>query len=459
MHQTPFSTTAKGFQTTTTIYSVNNKDGDEMIVEIASTLAFGGLAGYSYVKSNGNKPVKSDSDKILKIFNNAGLNKGGETIRILRKEEIDNGMMYVFQLPLGLGSDEITSKKKVLEDGLNTRSRLTEIHFRDIKNIKHLKWDKTILKQLKKIFTKTQMINKEVEIEFDGTLRLKVYDSPQDEKIPWEETMLQPGTWKVLIGKKRAELIYHDFDKTKHLIIAGVPGSGKSVVMKLIITSLILSQPDNVSFSLIDLKGGPAFARFKDCKQVENFAVNNKEALDVLKKVEADMERVYRDVLVAKGFEDITEAGIKERHFLVIDEAADLAGDKEAVEILTNIVRKGRGSGHYVVYATQYPTVQTVASQIKRNIKARLTYVLDSAIASNAVLDTNGAEDLPETPGRGIYKVAKMKHFQTVLIENSEIEKQIKPYINIKPRKEEEHAKTDIEGTKDGKHSLEFKTL
>ena len=436
-----------------------------MIVEIASTLAFGGLAGFSYVKSNGKKSVKSDSDKILKIFNNAGLSKGGETIRIIRKEEIDNGMMYVFQIPLGLGSEDIFRKKSVIEDGLNTRSRESEIHFKDIKKLKDLKWDTTILKQLKRIFTKTKMLNKEVEIEYDGMLKVKVFEGPMDEKIPWNEEMLQPGTWKVLIGKKRAELIYHDFDKTKHLIIAGVPGSGKSVVMKLIITSLILSQPDNVTFSLIDLKGGPAFSRFKDCKQVVNFAIDNKQAVKVLEKVEEDMERVYQDVLVAKGYEDITEAGIKERHFLIIDEAADLAGDKYAVEILTNIVRKGRGSGHYVVYATQYPTVQTVASQIKRNIPARLTYVLDSAIASNAVLDTNGAENLPDDiPGRGIYKVAKMNHFQTILIKNTEIVKQVAPYINIKPRKEEINGTTKTgsnytETSENGKHPLEFKAI
>lgn len=430
-----------------------------MLVEIASTIAFGGLAGYSFMKSNGNAPTKSDSKKILKIFQNAGLNKGGETIRIIRTEEIDNGKMYVFQIPLGLGSEDIFSKKGIIEDGLNTRSRENEISFKDIKKLKELKWDLTIFDQLKKIFTKTKMINKEVEIEFDGMLKIKVFDSPMDKEIKWNEEMLKPGTWKVLIGKKRTELIYHDFDKTKHLIIAGVPGSGKSVVMKLIITSLILSQPDNVTFSLIDLKGGPAFARFKDCKQVENFAIDNKQAVKVLEKVEEDMERVYRDVLVAKGYEDITEAGVKERHFLVIDEAADLAGDGKAVEILTNIVRKGRGSGHYVIYSTQYPTTQTVASQIKRNIPARLTYVLDSAIASNAVLDTNGAEDLPDDiPGRGIYKVAKMREFQTILIKNTEIDKQIKPYINIKPRKEEgngiEKGSNNTEGAEDGKHSL-----
>lgn len=434
-----------------------------MLVEIVSTAAFAGLGGYAFIKKNGNPSVKSDSQKILKIFNNAGLNKGGETIRIIRTEEIDNGKMYVFQIPLGLGSEDIFNKKGIIEDGLNTRSRENEISFKDIKKLKTLKWDLTIFDQLKKIFTKTKMINKEVEIEFDGMLKVKVFEGPMDDEIPWNEQMLQPGTWKVLIGKKRNEIIYHDFDKTKHLIIAGVPGSGKSVVMKLIITSLILSQPDNVTFSLIDLKGGPAFARFKDCKQVENFAVDNEGAMEVLKKVEKDMERVYQDVLVAKGYEDITEAKIKERHFLVIDEAADLAGEGKAVEILTNIVRKGRGSGHYVIYATQYPTVQTVASQIKRNIPARLTYVLDSAIASSAVLDSSGAEDLPEIPGRGIYKMAKQSIIQTPFISNPEIDKQIKPYINIKTREENENGaekgSNNVKKSEDGKHSLEFKKV
>ncbi|KYC61214.1 hypothetical protein B4100_3314 [Heyndrickxia coagulans] len=50
----------------------------------------------------------------------------------------------------------------------------------------------------------------------------------------------------------------------KHLILARTTGFGKSVIMKSLITSLILQKPDDVEFSLIDLTGGPAFARFKN---------------------------------------------------------------------------------------------------------------------------------------------------------------------------------------------------
>jgi S-DNA-T family DNA segregation ATPase FtsK/SpoIIIE len=290
-------------------------------------------------------------------------------------------------------------------------------------------------------------------------LRIKVYNEQMDNKIDWAESMLKPGTYSVVIGATRDGLIYHDFDKSKHLIIAGVPGSGKSVVMKMIIISLVLSNPNNVVFSLIDLKGGPAFARFRNTKQVKNLGVDNEQAKSILRDVKEEMDNIYKNVLVPNGYEDVSEAGIKKRHFIIVDEAADLASDKEAVELLTDIVRKGRGSGHYVIYATQYPTVQTVASQIKRNIPARLTYVLDSAIASNAVLDTNGAEELPEIPGRGIYKMVKSQIIQTPFISNKDIETLIKPHVIIQARKDGQHGQNGGQATTDRKHSIEFKKI
>ncbi|WP_051591051.1 FtsK/SpoIIIE domain-containing protein [Bacillus sp. UNC438CL73TsuS30] len=166
---------------------------------------------------------------------------------------------------------------------------------------------------------------------------------------------MKKNTWSIAIGTDRTETFYHDFDKRKHLIIAGATGFGKSVIMKIIITSLILSKPNDVLFSLIDLKGGPAFARFKNCKQVVNFGVDNKDALKILIDVQKKMNQDYKKI-VDVGFEDVTEAGINERHFLVTDEAADLADDNTSMEILTDIVRKGRGAGYYVIYATQYPS-------------------------------------------------------------------------------------------------------
>ncbi|MGE7650459.1 FtsK/SpoIIIE domain-containing protein [Peribacillus frigoritolerans] len=425
-----------------------------MIFETLSTIAFGSLAGYAYFKSEG--PVTNDSNKILKIFNNAGFKikegKVTKTIRILRKKKIKGGMEYVFQLPLGQSSREIIAHKHVLEDGVNTRATTLKFNPRDLFNVK---LDKTVLKQIKAILTEKEIVKKEMDIEADGgVLKIRVYNGPMDKKIIWNESMLKPDTWAVIVGQTRHETFYHDFDARKHLILAGATGGGKSVVNKLIITSLMLSKPDDVIFSLIDLKGGPAFARFKDCRQVKHFGINNKDAYDILQKVQADMERMYEEVLVPNGFEDVTEAGIKERHFIIIDEAADLVDHGPAMDILTDIVRKGRGAGFYVIYATQYPSAQAIPMQIKRNVPARLCFVLDSTSGSMTVLDAPGAEDLPEIPGRGIYKGIKQNVIQAPLLTNTKIEELIKPFKIIK--KDDEHATEPEKPRKNTKHTIEF---
>lgn len=419
-----------------------------MIFEVVSTAVLGGLAIKAHLSKNG---AGNDSKKLNKIFALSGLNvKDGKetfTTQLLKKRNYEWGAEYRYRIPLGKSFNDYLTKKGVIEAGINSRRVKVELG-----DLKDLKLDRNIISNIKGLYKKKLTHRKEIELVDDGVLVIKVYNEPMTSKVSWNEEMLKPSTWSVPIGVTRDSVIYHDFDKTKHLIIAGVPGSGKSVAMKSIITSLILQQSDNVSFSLIDLKGGPAFARFKNVKQVKHLGINNEEALEILKEVQEDMERMYQEVLVPKGYEDITEAGIKERHFIVIDEAADLADDNKAVEILTDIVRKGRGSGHYVIYATQYPTTQTVASQIKRNIPARLTYVLDSTIASNAVLDTTGAESLPEIPGRGIYKMVKQQIIQTPFISNKEIETLIQPY-NVK--KEELRVETVKRKTRTDTFELE----
>jgi DNA segregation ATPase FtsK/SpoIIIE, S-DNA-T family len=419
-----------------------------MIFEVLSTTIFGAISLKAYLSKSG---VGSDSKKLNKIFALSGLNvKDGDrtlTTQLLKKKNYEWGTEYRYRIPLGRSFEDYVAKQKAIESGVNTRS--TRMDFKDLRG---LKLDRNLLTNIKGLGTRKLSKRKEVELSYDGILKVRVYNEPLPSNVEWENEFLKPGTWSVIIGVNREITIFHDFDKSKHLIIAGVPGSGKSVIMKLIITSLTLQNPEHVSFTLIDLKGGPAFSRFKNMKQVIDVGINNKDALKLLKDVQNDMERVYQNILVPNGYEDVKEAGIKKRHFIVIDEAADLADNREAVEILTDIVRKGRGSGHYVIYATQYPTTQTVASQIKRNIPARLTYVLDSSTASIAVLDSSGAESLPEIPGRGIYKMVKQQVIQTPFIKNTIIDKLIQSF-NVN----KEAAVSETSKPKTRKHSFELK--
>jgi DNA segregation ATPase FtsK/SpoIIIE, S-DNA-T family len=400
------------------LYSLNIwKERGVMLFSIASSLLIGSVAGYGYLKTNG---VTNDADKIQRIFVNAGWNVKDsgevETIRLRHRRKIENGMEYVYQLPFGFKRSKIDPI--VLEDGLNTR----KLKF----DITKVKLNKDILKQIKKL--KSEKAHKQVEIEFDGMLKIRVYEKDLTDKIDWIDDLLKKGTWKIPIGiTRQGKTIYHDFDKRKHIIIAGATGFGKSVIMKAMNTALIMSNPDDVSFSLIDLKGGPAFARFKKAKQVIHFGTDNDEAYEILKKVQKNMQEDYRKIIDG-GYEDVTEAGIKKRHFIVIDEAADLVDNSKAMDILTDIVRKGRGAGYYVIYATQYPTAEAIGMQIKRNIPARLCFVVDSSTASNVVLDGAGAESLPEIPGRGIYKNVKQIILQTPFMSNAQIKERITTY-------------------------------
>ncbi|MEK5175068.1 FtsK/SpoIIIE domain-containing protein [Heyndrickxia sp. FSL W8-0496] len=409
-----------------------------MIFEALTTLLMGGIGIKAYLSKSG---VGNESDKIQKIFTVTGLNiKDGKqtyTTQLIRKRDYDWGTEYRYRIPLGRSFDDYIAKQEAIEAGINNRTIKI-----DLKDLQNIKLDRDILSNIKSIYTKKLSHRKEVELSYDGILKIRVYKEPLPKKILWKEDFLRKGSWSVLIGMNYTEKIYHDFDERKHLIVAGATGFGKSVIIKGIITSLTLSKANDVSFSLIDLKGGPAFARFKNLKQVVNFGVNNDDALDILKDVQRTMSEDYQKI-VDDGFEDVVEAGIKRRHFLVIDEAADIADDNKCMTILTDIVRKGRGAGYYVIYATQYPSAQAIPMQIKRNIPARLCFVLDSATASNTVLDGAGAESLPEIPGRGIYKQVKQTIIQTPYLSNERIKELIEPYIIDKGGNKIETAKQE----------------
>jgi S-DNA-T family DNA segregation ATPase FtsK/SpoIIIE len=402
-----------------------------MIFEVLSTTIFGAISLKAYLSKSGEG---NDSKKINKIFTLTGLNvKDGDrtlTTQLLKKKNYEWGTEYRYRIPLGRSFEDYVAKQKAIEAGVNTRS--VKIRLNDLRS---LKLDKNIIANIKGLYTRQLSKQKEIELSYDGVLKVRVYHEPLPTKIPWTNELLKENTWSVAIGINRNGTIDHDFDKRKHLIIAGATGGGKSVIMKSIITTLLLQKPDDVLFSLVDLKGGPAFARFKNCKQVVNFGTDNNEAREILKDVQQKMNEDYQKIIDG-GFEDVSEAGVAKRHFLIIDEAADLAEDSKSMDILTDIVRKGRGAGYYVIYATQYPSAQAISMQIKRNIPARLCFVLDSVTASMTVLDKGGAENLPEIPGRGIYKEVKQTILQTPFMSNDLINQLIQPFI---VKKEEIH--------------------
>jgi len=413
-----------------------------MIFEIVTTSIFGGIAIQAFVKKKGLS--SSESGKIQRIISLSGMNvqdgKDTLTTQIIKKKQHAWGWEYKFRIPLGRSFADYQSKIDVLQDGLNNRRK--RIRFADLKT---LKFDSTIIKQLQEMWKKKLTETKEIELDYDGLLIIRVFEKPLTKQFDWHDGLLKSSSWSVPIGITRmGDVIYHDFDKSKHLIIAGATGFGKSAILKLISTTLIEQQPDNTELSLIDLKGGSAFHRFKNCKQVKYYSRDPKEAEDVLKAIQSDMNDSFEKV-VDNGYEDVKEAGIRKRHFVLIDEAADLAEYSDAMDVITDIARRGRSAGYYLIFCTQYPTAQVIPSQTKRNIIARLCYVVDTDTASRVVLDEGGADNLPAIEGRGIYKNNIKRYVvQSPYITNKTIQERIKPYII---EKGEQDVSLEKEGT------------
>lgn len=431
-----------------------------MLFEFLSTGTMLGITGIAFYQKQNSI---NETDKILKIADNCGLYKGDEHLRIYRRTRNKKLKFteYVFMTPLGLSEKDFLDKYDNFKDGLNNKS----VRKIDLKKFTELKYDKTLPKQIRDIFDYRQDLKKELEMDYDGMLRIRVFDHGMVNEFKYDNELLKKvSNWKVPIGITHKAFVYHDFEKMQILIVAGMTRYGKTVFLKNATTTLVHNEPDNFTATLIDLKGGLAFARYKDCKQVKALATNKDETLAVLEDIEVELKR-RQELFLKNGWEDIGEANWKERHFVIIDEAAEIAGfdqvDRDrAYYLIGEIARIGAGLGFRLIFCTQYPTVDILPRQVKANTSAALCFKLKTSNQSMVVLDKTGAEKLPlGVPGRAIYQSDQERIVQTPFIRNAFIDDLIKPHIkiNIKSKgevKNEQQTNTEDEAT--GKYTTVF---
>lgn len=272
-----------------------------------------------------------------------------------------------------------------------------------------------------------EALNKEIEIDVDGLLKIDVYHEDLPEKWKYDEDLSRPNTWEVPIGKNHKGILYHDFDKYPHFIIGGVTRFGKTVLIKSIFNTLLLNNPDNVEFYFLDLKGGLEFFKYKSLPQVKEVACNVYEAAETLGILVDGMEKAEQQ-FKRMGLSNIVGSDIKKRTFIIIDEGADLSpqiapkDQRKYAEFcqsaLTRLISKGGAVGLRVCYCTQYPSTKSVDMSIKANIVSRLSFIAASRFGSQVILDESGAEDLPAIPGRAIYKVERKRTVQVPYIDD-----------------------------------------
>ena len=193
-----------------------------------------------------------------------------------------------------------------------------------------------------------------------------------------------------------------DLGKMPHLLIAGQTGSGKSVCMNSIISTLLFrASPSEIKFIMVDPKR-VELTGYNGIPQLLSPVITDPEkVVSALRWLMSEMDRRYKlfSQAGARNIESYNEmSGFQALPYivLVIDELADimLFSPVEVEDAITRIAQMSRATGIHMVLATQRPSVDVITGLIKANIPARIAFAVSSLVDSRVILDTQGAEKL-----------------------------------------------------------------
>lgn len=243
-----------------------------------------------------------------------------------------------------------------------------------------------------------------VGIEVPNTVKNSVsmrelIDTPEFDE---QSSILSAGLGKDIAGN----CVYCDIAKMPHLLVAGTTGSGKSVCMNSIITSILYrAKPDEVKFLMID----PKQVEFSKYANIPHLLVpvvtDPRKAAGALGWAVSEMLQRYQK-LSQVGVRDIEgynkyvkkheDMETMPKICIFIDEFADLmmAAPKEVEDSVCRLAQMARAVGMHLVIATQRPSVDVITGLIKANISSRIALTVSSQIDSRTILDASGAEKL-----------------------------------------------------------------
>ena len=227
------------------------------------------------------------------------------------------------------------------------------------------------------------------------------------EVLESEEFQNNKSKLTVALGKDVAGNIQlADIAKMPHVLIAGSTGSGKSVCINTIISSIIYNaKPSEVKMVMVD----PKVVELSVYNGIPHLLIpvvtDPKKAAGALAWAVQEMDNRY-NLFAAKGVRDIKgynkaiekeeEQGTLPQIVIIVDELADLmmVAAKDVEEAICRLAQKARAAGMHLVIATQRPSVDVITGLIKANVPSRIAFAVSSQVDSRTILDSVGAEKL-----------------------------------------------------------------
>ncbi|MGT2934455.1 DNA translocase FtsK [Streptococcus castoreus] len=229
----------------------------------------------------------------------------------------------------------------------------------------------------------------------------------------WEQSntsdanLLEVPLGKAVNGSARS----FDLTRMPHLLVAGSTGSGKSVAVNGIISSILMkARPDQVKFLMID----PKMVELSVYNDIPHLLIpvvtNPRKASKALQKVVDEMENRY-ELFSKIGVRNLVGYNAKIEDYnkqsdqkqiplplivVIVDELADLmmVASKEVEDAIIRLGQKARAAGIHMILATQRPSVDVISGLIKANVPSRIAFAVSSGTDSRTILDENGAEKL-----------------------------------------------------------------
>lgn len=246
-----------------------------------------------------------------------------------------------------------------------------------------------------------------IEVPNSEVAMVSLREVLEAKEVDKPDAKLQIGLGRNISG----EAVKAELNKMPHLLVAGATGSGKSVCINGIITSILMrAKPHEVKMMMID----PKMVELNVYNGIPHLlapvVTNPKKAAQALQKVVSEMERRYElfshsgtrniegynDYINRYNIEEDAKQPLLPYIVVIVDELADLmmVASNDVEDAITRLAQMARAAGIHLIIATQRPSVDVITGVIKANIPSRIAFSVSSMTDSRTILDMGGAEKL-----------------------------------------------------------------